>query len=154
MRNLSPAKTKRAIAKTTSRRATHVFGVEEPDRRRYGDVLDAIERLARGETVVDPELVDQLIRQPRERSSIDELTERERQVLSLMAEGLTDRGIAEQLWLSPYATSSKNSDSPNTEAATAASKLSSPTCARKPRLRCSVRCRNCMQTFTVTAPTT
>ncbi|HWJ33499.1 MAG TPA: response regulator transcription factor [Gaiellaceae bacterium] len=65
------------------------------------DLLDALARLERGETVVDRELVDELLRRSRVASPIDDLTERERHVLSLMAEGLTDRGIAERLWLSP-----------------------------------------------------
>lgn len=65
------------------------------------DLLDAVRRLAQGETVLDPQLVDQLLARAREGSPIDDLTDRERHVLSLMAEGLTDRGIAERLWLSP-----------------------------------------------------
>lgn len=65
------------------------------------DLLEAIDRLAAGETVVDPQLVHQLLHRVRWQSPIDDLTERERHVLSLMAEGLTDRGIAERLWLSP-----------------------------------------------------
>lgn len=65
------------------------------------DLLDALARLERGETVVDRELVDQLLRRSRVASPLGELTERERHVLSLMAEGLTDRGIAARLWLSP-----------------------------------------------------
>jgi DNA-binding NarL/FixJ family response regulator len=65
------------------------------------DLLDAIDRLAAGETVVDPQLVDELLGRARPHSPVDGLTERERHVLSLMAEGLTDRGIAERLWLSP-----------------------------------------------------
>jgi DNA-binding NarL/FixJ family response regulator len=65
------------------------------------DLLDALARLERGETVVDRELVDHLLQRSRVTSPLDELTERERDVLSLMAEGLTDRGIAERLWLSP-----------------------------------------------------
>lgn len=65
------------------------------------DLLDALGRLERGETVVDRELVDELLQRSRVASPLDELTERERHVLSLMAEGLTDRGIAERLWLSP-----------------------------------------------------
>jgi DNA-binding NarL/FixJ family response regulator len=68
---------------------------------RIADLTDALARLERGETVVDPELVDQLLRRARVASPLDGLTDRERHVLSLMAEGLTDRGIAERLWLSP-----------------------------------------------------
>jgi len=65
------------------------------------DLLDALARLERGETVVDRELVNQLLQRSRVASPLDDLTERERHVLSLMAEGLTDRGIALWLWLSP-----------------------------------------------------
>jgi DNA-binding NarL/FixJ family response regulator len=72
------------------------------DRITHGtDLVDGLRRLAAGETVVDPLLVKQLLERPRHESPIEELTERERHVLSLMAEGLTDRGIAERLWLSP-----------------------------------------------------
>lgn len=64
------------------------------------DLCDAIERLADGETVVDPQLVQELLDRARPPSPIDDLTPREREILSLMAEGLTDRGIAQRLWLS------------------------------------------------------
>jgi DNA-binding NarL/FixJ family response regulator len=63
------------------------------------DLVYALERVAAGETVVDPALVSQLMSRRREQSSLDRLTAREREVLSLMAEGLTDRGIAERLYL-------------------------------------------------------
>ena len=64
------------------------------------DVLvDSIKRVGRGESVVDPELVELLSRRPSTRERLDELTEREREVLVLMAEGLTDRAIAERLWV-------------------------------------------------------
>jgi DNA-binding NarL/FixJ family response regulator len=61
----------------------------------------ALARVAAGETVVDPTLASQLLDRAREASPLDELTAREREVLSLMAEGLTDRGIAERLYLTP-----------------------------------------------------
>ena len=65
------------------------------------ELVSAVERVAAGEVVVDPELVDQLLSRPRTPGAFDELTKREREVLGLMAEGLTDRGIAERLWLTP-----------------------------------------------------
>jgi DNA-binding NarL/FixJ family response regulator len=66
-----------------------------------GDLVDALERIAAGETVVDPALVSQLLDRSRADSPLDQLTRREREVLSLMAEGLTDRGIAERLFVTP-----------------------------------------------------
>jgi DNA-binding NarL/FixJ family response regulator len=63
--------------------------------------LEALERVAEGGTVVDPALVDQLLRRRREDDPLAELTAREREVLSLMAEGLTDRGISERLYVTP-----------------------------------------------------
>jgi DNA-binding NarL/FixJ family response regulator len=65
------------------------------------DLVDALERVATGETVVDPALVSQLLNRTRPENPLDHLTSREREVLSLMAEGLTDRGIAERLYLTP-----------------------------------------------------
>jgi DNA-binding NarL/FixJ family response regulator len=65
------------------------------------DFVGALERVAAGETVVDPALVSQLVERAREGDPLDELTTREREVLSLMAEGLTDRGIAERLFVTP-----------------------------------------------------
>jgi DNA-binding NarL/FixJ family response regulator len=65
------------------------------------DFADAVRRVGAGETVVDPALVEQLVGRPREIGPLAELTEREREVLALMAEGLTDRGIGERLWVTP-----------------------------------------------------
>jgi DNA-binding NarL/FixJ family response regulator len=64
----------------------------------------ASERIAAGETVVDPTLVAQLVDRPREDEPLAQLTEREREVLALMAEGLTDRGISERLYVTPKTT--------------------------------------------------
>jgi DNA-binding NarL/FixJ family response regulator len=64
------------------------------------DVLaEALHRVNRGETVVDPELVNLLLDRPATKSRLEELTAREREVLALLAQGLTDRGIGEALWL-------------------------------------------------------
>jgi DNA-binding NarL/FixJ family response regulator len=64
-------------------------------------LLAAIDRVARGETVIDPELVDLLLHRPSTNNQLAQLSERERTVLALIAEGLTDRAIAEHLWLTP-----------------------------------------------------
>jgi len=70
--------------------------------RNVPEFLDAVERVAAGGTAFDPDVVKSLVDSHR-RSSLDELTERERTVLALIAEGRSNRGIAEQLYLSPRA---------------------------------------------------
>jgi DNA-binding NarL/FixJ family response regulator len=55
------------------------------------------ERVAAGGTVVEPSLVSELLDAPAARDPLAELTPREREVLALMAQGRTDRGIAEEL---------------------------------------------------------
>jgi len=64
-------------------------------------LADAIRRVAEGECVLDPTIVARLIKRPRQRGPLDELTGRERQVLALIAEGRSNHGIAEILVLSP-----------------------------------------------------
>jgi DNA-binding NarL/FixJ family response regulator len=65
------------------------------------DFAAAIRRVAAGETFVDPALIEELVGQPRPSDPLAVLTDREREVLALMAEGLTDRGIGERLWVTP-----------------------------------------------------
>jgi DNA-binding NarL/FixJ family response regulator len=62
---------------------------------------DAIQRIAEGECVLDPTIVARLLNRSRRPGPLDELTERERQVLALIAEGRSNHGIAEALVLSP-----------------------------------------------------
>jgi DNA-binding NarL/FixJ family response regulator len=61
---------------------------------------DALHRIAAGGTVVDPELVSSLMKPRTASGPLASLSEREREVLSLIAEGLSDRGIAERLVVS------------------------------------------------------
>jgi DNA-binding NarL/FixJ family response regulator len=65
------------------------------------DFLDAVRRVAAGGTAIDPEVVGQLMGRRRQRDPLQELSPREREVLALMAEGLSNRGIRERLFLSP-----------------------------------------------------
>jgi DNA-binding NarL/FixJ family response regulator len=73
-------------------------------KERISDVailVDAASRIAEGECVVDPTIVSRLLNRPREPSPLDELTERELEVLALMAEGHSNEGICRRLYLSP-----------------------------------------------------
>jgi DNA-binding NarL/FixJ family response regulator len=66
-----------------------------------GQLTAAVRRVGCGGVVVDPELVARLVGRPRTASPLERLTAREREVLRLMAEGLTDRGIASRLYVTP-----------------------------------------------------
>jgi DNA-binding NarL/FixJ family response regulator len=70
--------------------------------RNVTEFVDAVERVAGGGTAFDPDVVKSLV-SGRRRSLLDELTERERTVLSLLAEGRSNRAIAKQLYFSPRA---------------------------------------------------
>jgi DNA-binding NarL/FixJ family response regulator len=66
------------------------------------DFLDAVRRIGHGGTAIDPEVVSQLVgRRHEDAGPLAELTPREREVLSLMAEGLSNQGICRRLFLSP-----------------------------------------------------
>ena len=67
---------------------------------RVGDLsifLDAVRRVAAGGSALDPEVVQRMVGRQRHDSPLDDLTPREREVVSLMAEGRSNRGIAEEL---------------------------------------------------------
>jgi DNA-binding NarL/FixJ family response regulator len=61
--------------------------------------VEALKRIVSGGSVVDPELVQQLLGSRRAKDPLDVLSPREREVLSLMAEGRSNAGIAHQLWI-------------------------------------------------------
>jgi DNA-binding NarL/FixJ family response regulator len=60
-----------------------------------------VRRVAGGEVVIDPELVSRLVGRHRTRDPLAELTDREREVLALMAQGLTNAALSEELVVSP-----------------------------------------------------
>ena len=66
-----------------------------------GVLADALTRVHEGECVVDPTIVSRLLHRARTASPVGQLTEREREVLALMAEGRSNTGICERLALSP-----------------------------------------------------
>lgn len=64
------------------------------------DFAEAVQRVARGGTAVDPAIVAQLLARQRVRNPLDRLTGREREVLRLMAEGRSNQAICQTLFLS------------------------------------------------------
>jgi DNA-binding NarL/FixJ family response regulator len=70
---------------------------------RVEEFLDALDRVARGATVLDPQVVAQLLTAQRRQDPLKNLTERERELLALMAEGHSNPAIARRLVLSASA---------------------------------------------------
>jgi len=68
---------------------------------RVEQLLDALNRVATGECVVDRALVEELLARRRQVDPLEELTPREREILALIAEGRSNQGICRTLWLSP-----------------------------------------------------
>jgi DNA-binding NarL/FixJ family response regulator len=69
-------------------------------KEKVGDLrmfTDAVRRVASGGSALDPDVVARLIGRPRRNSPLDKLTKREREVLSLIAEGRSNVGVAEEL---------------------------------------------------------
>jgi len=65
------------------------------------DFLEAVRRVGRGGSAIDPEVISELLGRRRDGDPLSELSPREREVLELMAEGLSNGGICRRLFLSP-----------------------------------------------------
>src|ERR1700753_3200354 len=63
------------------------------------DFIETVERITAGASVVDPSLVQELVRARRRRDPLDVLSPREREVLALMAEGGSNAGIARRIFV-------------------------------------------------------
>jgi DNA-binding NarL/FixJ family response regulator len=62
-------------------------------------LMDALRRLVAGETVVDPAIVSRLLARRREADPVEQLSDRERDVLALVAEGFSNREIGKRLFI-------------------------------------------------------
>ena len=67
------------------------------------DFLDAVRTVASGGTALDPEVVARMMGRRRRENPLEHLTPRERDVLALIVEGMSNHGIAEHLHVGPHA---------------------------------------------------
>ncbi|MGA8336268.1 MAG: response regulator transcription factor [Solirubrobacteraceae bacterium] len=82
----------------------HPAGVGYLLKERVSDLAlltDALARLHEGECVIDPTIVARLLRRHQPPSELDQLSDRERELLALIAEGRSNKGICDRLYLSP-----------------------------------------------------
>ena len=82
----------------------HPGGVGYLLKERVSDLAlltDALARLHEGECVIDPTIVARLVHRRQPPASWTRLTDREREVLALIAEGRSNKGICDRLYLSP-----------------------------------------------------
>jgi DNA-binding NarL/FixJ family response regulator len=80
----------------------HGFGYLLKDRvLAIDDFLQSVHRVADGGTAIDPDVVSQLLGRRRAHGPLDDLSPREREILALMAEGRSNHGICQKLFLSP-----------------------------------------------------
>jgi DNA-binding NarL/FixJ family response regulator len=63
------------------------------------EFIETLERIVKGGSVVDPVLVQELVAARRVEDPLDALSPREREVLALMAEGFSNAGIAQRIWV-------------------------------------------------------
>ena len=109
-------------------------------------LIDALQRVVDGETVIDPTVVSRLLARKRDADSLDDLTARERETLALVAEGLARIERSRSGYSSPSGPSRPTSSRSSTSSASkdrprsiGASWRSSLTCAADERVRSSAR---------------
>ena len=95
-------------SRSTSSRATRRGCSTHPEKVGYllkerifaaSVLLDAVRRVHEGETVIDPTIVSSLFRRQRQHGPLTDLSPREREVLALVAEGLSNKAIGERLYI-------------------------------------------------------